>query len=470
MEGSTASPQVPSVKLPSVVFALAMIVKDESARITVSLDSVKDAVDVVIISDTGSTDGTQAIIKNWCEKNGKPFYLHEHPFDDFSSSRNRLLDFADDKADWLLLLDSNDELRNGGNLRKFVKSFTGEATGFYCKQEWFTGKCVDTYYNVRMVKTKYQWRYKCVVHEYIDTTPENKKTIARIDGFVLYQDRTMDNHKSLPRFKRDREMLYNEYKKNPTEPRTLFYLAQTLGCLGEAEEAYKIYQERLTCGGFIEEIFHSLLRLGDLAYDMKMESHVISGWFIRAFEMFQRAEPMAKLAEWYKDKNWILSYHYAKIACELEFPKDAILFVDKSVYDYKRWHILGICSFYAGKYEDGKEACLKAIKAGNNDIDKHNLAFYLENEKKMKENAVTSGKQKKKNDNQQRDDNHPSSPDNQDLFDNLKEELTSLERSNNMNNGETETETIVKNESISRKARKHRAKLSMKGGKNNKLF
>ena len=36
----------------------------------------------------------------------------------------------------------------------------------------------------------------------------------RIFGFVLYQDRTLDDDKSFKRFTRDKEMLYAEYLKN----------------------------------------------------------------------------------------------------------------------------------------------------------------------------------------------------------------------------------------------------------------
>jgi hypothetical protein len=44
---------------------------------------------------------------------------------------------------------------------------------------------------------------------------------------------------------------------------------------------------------------------------------------------------------------------------------------------------MGIVSYYCGKFEDGKHACLKAIESGLNvDLDKSNLIYY---EKKLKE-------------------------------------------------------------------------------------
>ena len=70
------------------------------------------------------------------------------------------------------------------------------------------------------------------------------------------------------------------------------------------------------------------------------------------------------------------------MACELKYP-ECILFVDKLAYDYKRWHVLGICAYYVEKYEEGRKACLIAIENGrkqniNVDIDISNLKFYEE--------------------------------------------------------------------------------------------
>ncbi len=49
--------------------ALLMMIKNEEKRITVSFDSVKEYTDTFIILDTGSTDSTISICKDYCEKN-----------------------------------------------------------------------------------------------------------------------------------------------------------------------------------------------------------------------------------------------------------------------------------------------------------------------------------------------------------------------------------------------------------------
>ena len=77
---------------------------------------------------------------------------------------------------YILLLDCNDELRNGDILRKFAEdSINIPSTAFLITQEWFSG-ALDSYYNTRFIKSRQGWRYIGVVHEYMATNiEENKK-------------------------------------------------------------------------------------------------------------------------------------------------------------------------------------------------------------------------------------------------------------------------------------------------------
>ena len=54
---------------------LNMIVKNEAHIILETLNSVKKYIDYWVISDTGSTDGTQTVIKEFFEKENKLVFL-----------------------------------------------------------------------------------------------------------------------------------------------------------------------------------------------------------------------------------------------------------------------------------------------------------------------------------------------------------------------------------------------------------
>jgi glycosyltransferase involved in cell wall biosynthesis len=340
-----------SLKDKKCVIALLMMVKNEHERLQITLDTIVGHVDCMVVYDTGSTDNTMDMIQKHTEKHKINLYMIQGEFVDFSTSRNVSLDYADsiEGIDFVLLMDCNDELRGGENLRKYaISQLNTPNIGYLMIQEWWSGK-YDSYYNMRFIKARKGWRYVGVVHEYlgnVEIKEKDRPEVLKIpNNIVLYQDRTKDDDKSKKRFIKDRELLLKEYKKDPKHGRTLFYLAQTCSCLGNYEEAFYYYKLRAELPGFQEENFHSLLRAGEIS---QLLGH-----------------------------SWYDTLAYANLACKLSYPPDAILFVNKHDYDYNRWHILGIVSYYCKEFETGKKACEKAILAGNNvKLDKSNLAFY----------------------------------------------------------------------------------------------
>lgn len=407
---------------------LLMMLKNEKKRLHVTLNSVIGNVDALIIFDTGSTDETLDIIQNFSKKYKINLYLIQGEFVNFSISRNVSLEYADKiGVNYLLLLDCNDELKSGKNLRNIAKEYLDkENNAFLVCQEWFTG-VLDKYYNIRFVKNRCGWRYMGSVHEWLkDTSVEGKQSryqIIKIPdnlNIVLYQDRTQDDDKTGKRFHRDRELLLNDYKKDPTDSRTLFYLAQTCECLGKTDEALYFSKLRLEHEGFTEELFHSYMRCGNSCMILDHNWEDCLGWYMKAYEYMTRAEPLVKIADYYRlkancfdkediykkvehDKKeeekfvelkgnyqrvpynrkpnnfWRISYMFLREACDLEYPYQCILFVDKGTYDYYRWHLMGIVAFYVKKYDEGKEAALKAIATGINKTENEKiLQFYLD--------------------------------------------------------------------------------------------
>ena len=215
-----------------VHIAVLLMVKNEKKRLHVTLNSIKGFANSLVMFDTGSEDNTIEIAKTFCDENKIPFRLKEGKFVNFSISRNESLEFADtfDDIDFILMMDVNDELVGGEFLLQYTSEYIDNpSSGFLISQEWFSGQ-LDKYFNVRLIKPKKGWRYNGAVHEYIKTDIEefNKNPIVKLpDNLVLYQDRTQDDDKSSKRFQRDKELLLAEFEKDPTETRTIFYLAQT---------------------------------------------------------------------------------------------------------------------------------------------------------------------------------------------------------------------------------------------------
>ncbi|MBM7866456.1 glycosyltransferase [Heliobacterium gestii] len=83
--------------------SLCMIAKNEAENIARCLGSVEEAVDEIIVVDTGSVDDTMAIARRFGAR------LFEVPWkQDFSAARNASLDRA--TGDWILILDCDEEV------------------------------------------------------------------------------------------------------------------------------------------------------------------------------------------------------------------------------------------------------------------------------------------------------------------------------------------------------------------------
>lgn len=86
-----------------VTISLCMIVKNEESCLRACLDSVKDLVDEFILVDTGSTDSTKDIIKEYADT----CYTFDW-INDFSAARNYAFSLA--TKDFILWLDADDVL------------------------------------------------------------------------------------------------------------------------------------------------------------------------------------------------------------------------------------------------------------------------------------------------------------------------------------------------------------------------
>jgi len=389
--------------------ALVMMVKNEKKRIKISLESVKNFVDKFVIMDTGSEDDTIKIIKDFCEENKKELFLFEKTFPQpfhYSKARNAILEFADDKADFLLLLDCNDELRDGEKLQSFVRNYSGKCTAFHICQEWWNGSSLDKYYNIRLIRSGNGWIYKGAIHEYIcnpkyeEDTIKRDSMVCRLIGFVLYQDRTQDDDKTSKRFERDEKVFESEYTSNienkiiPQDSRTVFYYGQTCSCLRKHEKAYRLYRERCDLEGFNEERYHAYYRCGDLSMILNHDWEESFLWYIKAFEYsaqnfdIPRAEPLFKIAHYYKERCPQLSFLYIKRCCEIGYPNNAILFVERRTYDYCRWNLLADVCSRIKEMNIGRVACMKAISSEKKEEDLEMLERYI-GDKKERDDVIT---------------------------------------------------------------------------------
>ena len=224
-----------------VKICLAMIVKNEEQDIKRCLDSVKDYIDYWVISDTGSKDKTKQLVQEIMDGHGIPGKLHEHTWKDFSTNRNYVLELAKDHGDFVWFMDADDnfvsemddpfknlspEEHHGASMRFAVNGYK------------FDRNCV--------VNPKHNWAYHGVLHEVlmIDGEPT---PCPRLGGchVVARSSPTKRAESKEAKYAKDVKILLKEYKKNRSDTRTIFYLAQSYRDSGDDKNAVKYYKERL---------------------------------------------------------------------------------------------------------------------------------------------------------------------------------------------------------------------------------
>lgn len=147
-----------------LTLSLCMIVKDEEEMLPQCLAAVRDAVDELIVVDTGSTDRTVEIAEEFGAK-----VLHHEWNGSFSDARNVSFDAA--TSDWVMYLDADEVLIEEDVER--LRALTGKTwrEAFYLIETNFTGAAEDgtsvNHNALRVFRNRPEYRFSGRIHEQI---------------------------------------------------------------------------------------------------------------------------------------------------------------------------------------------------------------------------------------------------------------------------------------------------------------
>jgi glycosyltransferase involved in cell wall biosynthesis len=352
-----------------------MIVKNESARITRCLDSVVPHIAAWAILDTWSTDNTREIIRDYFADRKIPGRLMQVPFEDFSASRNKALDLAEqlfEPFDYFLLVDADMELRIDDP--NWSANLT--AAG-YCMVQRGSG---ITYRNTRLVKRGIGARYHGATHEYINVPGD------LLDLYGAWFIDHMDGANRPGKLARDFALLDEAFRRDPTDTRTAFYLAQTLRDLGRKTEAASLYGKRAAMRGWDEEAYYAHLQQARALRDVGSEREFVYEAIAAFNRRPTRAESLYDLAKYYREHSMQAAGAMIAERClEIQRPPSDILFIEDHVYDYGIREEFAICANYADpeRKDRGHAVCLglaldHSVPSGTRDLARSNLYHYFQ--------------------------------------------------------------------------------------------
>jgi tetratricopeptide (TPR) repeat protein len=308
-----------------------------------SLDNLEwiDAIAVLDCSKSMFSD-----LKDWAAKNGKKLVYKTDSYSSYEKGKNRLFSLARKKLKnltWYLLWDLGDEC-------KIVNDkWSLDANIDAYRIPHFTSEMV--YREHKLVKSIINWTYRGIrldIEDYKDT-----------DAFFIN--------------------IYQPYDKRLSQEPNLSPLERALLLKDSKEftEAYSIFKKIDTLSA--PDNYHISMGMAECCLNTSKTKEALYHLH-RAYEFETRAEPLVKLGEIYMNKKeWHIAFLYLEKAIDIPMPQ-SVMPVNYRIYDYRRWHVMGIIAYYCCKYDIGRIACKNAIETSitedEKSTNKNNLSYY----------------------------------------------------------------------------------------------
>jgi glycosyltransferase involved in cell wall biosynthesis len=333
---------------------LNMIVKNEAHVIRRCLDSVLPLIDTWIIVDTGSTDGTQDVIREHLR--GLPGELVERPWVNFAANRSEALQLARGRADYVFVLDADETVELDPGF--VLPALTADSYDV----EMLYG--AYSYVRKQLVRNALPWKYSGVLHEYIHC--EEAVTSAPLHGI-----RTVPRHdgaraRDPQTYRRDALLLEQALLEEPNNARYVFYLAQSYRDAGDLELALRHYKRRVEMGGWPEEVWFSLYQIAQLEERLEKPWPEVMQQYLAAYQYrSDRVGPLFRIALHYqKVREHAVSHLFLSRAMAIPYPAGNRLFVEKPIYDYMLPVEYAVASYYIGDHQAAIETNNALLRGG----------------------------------------------------------------------------------------------------------
>jgi glycosyltransferase involved in cell wall biosynthesis len=328
-----------------ITISLCMIVRDAERTIARCLDSVKDAVDEIVVVDTGSADRTREIVRRYTDR------IYDFAWiDDFAAARNHSFSLA--TQGYILWLDADDYLAEEDRdklieLKKTLDPRIDAVCMLYYLSFDARGLPVMAIRRNRLVKRSRNFRWHDPVHEYL-----------AVGGNILFSDIAVRHGREEPHTERNLGIYERRMARGETlSHRDLFYYANELTELKRYEQAIETYlrffaepvdnvEDNLAA---CDKIAHCFRELGDREKELM--------YLLKSFEYdVPRADFCCRIGYHFQETG---KYRHAifwyETALKLGKPEHCMGAVNLSCWTYLPHVLLCICYGKVGEMQKAYE-------------------------------------------------------------------------------------------------------------------
>ena len=360
---------------------LNMIVRNESHIIISTLENLCSYInfDYWVICDTGSTDNTIELIKEFFKNNNINGELIEHKWVDFGHNRTLALECAynnSNKTDYLLIFDADDKI-------------VGEFKLPVLTADKYMLQFGTDYKYIRplLISNKLKWKFIGVLHESLDNIDKINTTITIEGNYHIISGRTGNRNMNPNKYRDDAIVLKNAFDKETNiglKCRYAFYCAQSYKDANMVNEAIIWYEKCLELPNWVQEKYYSCMMLGSLyIYHNPKDKDKALFVLLKSMEYdMERIECIVMAMNIYRDNGMHhmvnMLYHKFKNYKKPSYNK---LFLDNSKYNNEIEYNNSISAYYTKDMSSGYECCKKILdnKIINDKLYKmteQNIKFY----------------------------------------------------------------------------------------------
>jgi tetratricopeptide (TPR) repeat protein len=311
---------------------LNLVIKSNSPQLHKNLHAIKNLVDYWVVIDESFSKEVEKTVRDYL--GSVPGEFHIANLEDKNSSLGKALALSKGKGDYVLLLDSNEEI-------------------IFSEEFKLPPLTQDCYYSLShpekalLINNHLPWKWNQSLSGQIHSPGiseqlvcPNAKPMKLLPGVISSQ----------------------EDKAHLSDPFSLFTLAQSHMEAQEYEAAFKGYEKVLALKDSRFPLYPPFYFMGLVGEYLKKGSEEIMTYYSQAYQSnTMRAEPLFRMAVYSANQqNYILGYTLAKLALSLQNPKDAF-FNEDWIYHYGALFILGNCAFNLGKFEEAKKVYEDAL-------------------------------------------------------------------------------------------------------------
>jgi len=355
-----------------MTLCLGMIVKDEAHVIQSTLENLCKYIkfDCWFISDTGSSDNTKEIIYEFFKERKIPGELIQHPWVDFSFNRNQVIQYASQKADYMLMFDADDSI-----VGEFIlPPLTEDAYLLKFGQGL-------TYSRPSLFSLHKKWNYVGVLHENLEPcTPEQRRAALVEGNYYINSGRTGNRNKNPRKYQDDAALLERAIltEKNSTlKERYMYYCGQSYRDCKDYENAIRMYKLYLETQGTPTEKFNSCIEIARMCFDLNRFEEAQTYLCNTVLHDKERIEGIVMLMEkLHGQKNHVMInalYHRFKGYNRRQHHKT---FFIPDLYDYILEAYNSVSAPVVGDFASGYDCCKKVIMYSKN---KNNVNTCLAN-------------------------------------------------------------------------------------------